>query len=417
MSASECYIDFKDIGDKNLNELIQKHGYLVITNVIEKSKADEYIGDMWSWLENLSDASGTKSGIDRKDSSTWITYENAKANCLDKYNWPKSSYGIISHNGIAHSNFVWKARTEPNIKDIFYHIWDTKQLITSFDGACVMLPPSVSRTTSTSSWFHFDQSPKSPEFSCVQGFLNLENSTENDGCLMVYPRSNQYHERFFKEKNLSFDSDWYAFNETNRGNEWMESQGLKPIKVTAPKGSFVLWDSRTVHCSCLPKSNNVRYCIYVCMLPKYRATTTQLIEKKEIFEKRLGTSHWPHKNEVVYDESVLFERNDTEPQCPNYTNKDDLEINDEVLELVGYNTRMIKDMESQLYDLKEKFDSLNRKFTSTSPYFSNYIDILENFNNYYDKTIQEFSSTKLDLNFVKSNNFNYYSKYNFLIEL
>lgn len=48
MSNSEVYIDFKDIGNKNIKELIQQHGYLVITNVIGQDKADNYIGEMCS---------------------------------------------------------------------------------------------------------------------------------------------------------------------------------------------------------------------------------------------------------------------------------------------------------------------------------------------------------------------------------
>ncbi len=417
MSNSECYIDFKDLGDKNPKDIIQKYGYAVITNVIGQDKSDQYIGDIWSWLENLVDASGTKSGIDRNNPDTWITYENALANGKTAYNWPKNSYGIISNHGISHANFVWKARCEPNIKQIYSKIWDSTSLITSFDGACVMLPPSISKTTNTKSWFHFDQSPKSPEFCCVQGFLNLENSGDEDGCLMVYPRSNHYHKKFFDEKNLTFDSDWYAFNDTNKGDEWMESQGLKPIKVTAPKGSFVLWDSRTVHCSCLPTSNNIRYCIYVCMLPTHRATTSQLIEKKDVFQKRLGTSHWPHKNEIVHDESVLFDRDDSEPQCLKYINNDDLKVDDKVLSLVGYDTHFINHIINDLNYLKEKFKDLQLKISETNVFYQNYLESLSDFDNYYKETMIKLYTKDANLPFIKSANNKYFTRFNILNEL
>ncbi len=417
MENPECYIDFKDIGNKNIKDIVEKHGYAVITNVIEQNKADNYIGEMWSWLENLSDASGTKSGIDRNDSNSWVTYEKAMVNGSSTYNWPKNSYGIISNYGISHTNFVWKARCEPNIRNIFENIWDTSELISSFDGACIMLPPSISKTTNTQSWFHFDQSPKSSEFSCVQGFLNLENSTEQDGCLMVYPRSNHYHKKFFEEKNLSFESDWYSFNDVNKGNEWMVSQGLSPIKVTAPKGSFVLWDSRTVHCSCLPTSNNIRYCIYVCMLPTYYASRKQLQEKNDIFAKRLGTSHWPHKNEIVYDESVLFEPNEGDPKCLNYVSKDNLEVTDEVLQLVGHNMKKINKIKGDLEYLKMMFNDLSSKFSDGTYNRKIYQEIVDDFDGYYQETMSQLFMNNVNLDKIKSRTFYYHNKTNFLIEM
>lgn len=50
-------------------------------------------------------------------------------------------------------------------------------------------------------------------------------------------------------------------------------KGLKPEKILAPKGSLILWDSRTIHTAVLPSNKrnnpkNVRFVVYVCMMPK-----------------------------------------------------------------------------------------------------------------------------------------------------
>lgn len=342
----ECVVDVNDISHDKIMCCLEKHGYAIITNVITQKKADTYVDKLWQWLEGLKDEkTGQSAGISRDDPTTWITRERAELEGRKAFNWPSNSYGIISFHGIAHSNTVWEARCEENIRKIFESIWKTNELLVSFDAACIMLPPpnTTTRDPTQGSWFHFDQSPKKQGFHCVQGFLNLSDTlTADDGCLMVYPTSNQLHREFFLERNLNFDNDWYSFNESNQGNEWFRSRGIRPLKVTAPKGSFVLWDSRTAHCSSRQRSNvnNIRYTIYICMQPKSKASEEQLIEKKRLFLERIGTNHWPSKNEIVFDESsLLCDDSESDLKDPRYfsTEVSVLESpSEDILKLVGY---------------------------------------------------------------------------------
>lgn len=316
------------------------HGYVIVENVATESQADDYVEKLWTWVEGLKDkTTGRISGINRQDPSTWITREKAMKEDLPSYNWPSNPYGIISNYGISHTQVVWDVRCNANIRRVFETIWDTDSLLVSFDGACMMLPPSISQSTTNQSWFHFDQSPNKKGFHCVQSFLNLQNMTEVDGGLMVYPSSNQLHEQFCAEKKLSFDYDWYSFNHENKGNEWFLEKGIHPIKVTAPKGSLVLWDSRTVHCSGLPTSDQIRYSIYVCMQPKRDASEEQIAEKKEIFAQRQGTNHWPYQNEIVFDESELLSFEDVEERSRPLryiSSEGELTVDEKMLSLIGY---------------------------------------------------------------------------------
>jgi hypothetical protein len=42
--------------------------------------------------------------------------------------------------GVAHEQWVWDLRTEENVVGAFAKIWGTDELVTSFDGATIMLP-------------------------------------------------------------------------------------------------------------------------------------------------------------------------------------------------------------------------------------------------------------------------------------
>ena len=349
---SECYIDIEDLNRDRMLEILEKYGFLIVNNVVIEDKCDDYVNSIWTWMEGLQNSNPKAEApkIRRDDPNTWVSREKCFNRGLSSYNWPSNGYGIISFYGIAHADFVWRARCEQNIRKIYSTVWQTNELLVSFDGVCAMLPNSISQASSTSSWFHFDQSPKKNGLHCVQGFLNLQNTTESDGCFMVYPSSNQLHQQFFQDKGLFFDYDWYAFNQQNRGDEWFLSKGFQPLKIIASKGSMVLWDSRTAHCSSLPTSNNLRYAIYICMLPRAIATEEQIAEKKRIFQERLGTNHWPHQNEVQYDESLLLQEEEGDDQsspAPRYEKSisvegDIQEINEETLRLVGYTEEEIE---------------------------------------------------------------------------
>jgi ectoine hydroxylase-related dioxygenase (phytanoyl-CoA dioxygenase family) len=320
-------------------ERLAMYGYVVVENIVSEAQADEYVSKLWTWVEGLQDKNtGKTSGIQRNDPNTWVAREKAISEGLSSYNWPANPYGIISNYGVSHSQVAWDVRCNANIRRVFETIWKTDSLLVSFDGVCMMLPPCISHSATNQSWFHFDQSPKKEGFRCVQSFLNLQNTTELDGGLMVYPSSNRLHSQFFAEKNLSFDYDWYAFNHENKGDEWFAEKGIHPIKVTAPKGSLVLWDSRTVHCSSLPTSDQLRYAIYVCMQPKKDASEEQIAQKKEIFARRQGTNHWPYQNEIVFDETELlsFEEEDVLKPLRYVSTERELNADEKILSLVGY---------------------------------------------------------------------------------
>ena len=261
---------------KYFNQL-EIEGYTVIPNVICNSQANEYINSIWNWLESL------QTGIQREDPSTWKSK-----------NWPISIHGIIQHYMAGQSKVVWDVRTNPKIINIFKELWDDKDLLTSFDGLCVMKPPNHGGSTRSKSWYHLDQGHNKVGKHCIQGLLNLEETTINDGSFMVLPGSHKCHQEFYKENNIKTKTDWYKF--TTDDYSWYINKGFQPKRLEIPKGSVVLWDSRSVHCNVPPtkKSTNFRYVIYICMTPE-RLSTDKILDKRiKAFKELRMTSHWPH---------------------------------------------------------------------------------------------------------------------------
>lgn len=86
--------------------------------------------------------------------------------------------------------------SEPAIIDAFTKIWNTPELLVSFDGANLTLPHPDRQPNAA--WPHVDQSPKRKGLQCVQGLLNLAPNGPRDGGLIVLKGSSLLNEAFFK---------------------------------------------------------------------------------------------------------------------------------------------------------------------------------------------------------------------------
>lgn len=80
--------------------------------------------------------------------------------------------GIIQQCAVAHEQFVWDVRQNPNVHDVFAQLYNDTNLLSSFDGICLQVPPAISKKYSEplgDKFQHVDQAPNSlGEFECVQ---------------------------------------------------------------------------------------------------------------------------------------------------------------------------------------------------------------------------------------------------------
>ncbi|KAL4892485.1 Clavaminate synthase-like protein [Aspergillus ambiguus] len=300
-----------------------ENGCVVIKNVISPERARYYCEKQIQWLKSFD------LGFDEKDPTTW-TAEHLPVSFKG---------GMYSLYCAPHERMAWEARTEPAVIDIFEKLWETKELITSFDALNVM-PPR--KDLNWSPWPHCDQNQARKGMQAVQGLLNFAPSGPNDGGLMLMKGSAKLFNEFFsvpREPYAHEDApppemkymDLFLFSPEDV--KWFEERGCELIKVNMEPGDFVLWDSRTMHYAKFPEGNNFRHVQYICMTPRRFATEEALKLKKQCFESWTGTTHWPHCNIRAQKEKPIRNgkvcpKNRTEPwEKP--------EMTDRVLQLAG----------------------------------------------------------------------------------
>ena len=96
--------------------------------------------------------------------------------------------------------------------------------------------------------------------------------------------------------------------------------------ITAPRGSLILWDSRTVHWNQHPSKDRpysdnpkVRMVGYLCYVPKARLTDEGRVLRREAFEKGVSTGHNPAYPELKYTKDHIQQEFEQYLEDPSYT--------------------------------------------------------------------------------------------------
>ena len=109
--------------------------------------------------------------------------------------------------------------------------------------------------------------------------------------------SHNFHEHFAREFEITEKDNWYKLDDIEK--EFYYNNECYYRKIKCPKGSLVLWDSRTIHCGVEAnkgRSNpNFRAIIYTCYMPRQLATKKELEKRRKAFEEMRMTTHWPCK--------------------------------------------------------------------------------------------------------------------------
>jgi len=262
-------------------------GYCLLKSVASSEEVKLARDLLWQWLENQ----GT--GIERSDPSTWTDEA-----------WPKGykRYGTLKDEGAVHMPVNWYLRSLPGVREAFSNIYNTDDLIASFDGMIVWRPwwdmEDPGDRLPNSSGLHIDQNPfAKPGFQCVQGMLPLYPVNESVGGTVLVPRSHydEEQERLKKEhpswgKEVNLKRDYCVIKPKYKLQE-------KAKLVLAEPGDLLLWDSRLVHAGSVgPGGGDVelaRASFCVCLGPREKADRHVLERRKEALELGGHFSHWP----------------------------------------------------------------------------------------------------------------------------
>ena len=224
----------------------------------------------------------------------------------DKIHKAIDPHGIYKHHEVGHQRHAWFIRTHPKVQEVYKSIWDTDDLIVSFDGSCYI---DKNNKQKDKIWTHTDQGPDN-DTQCYQGFVSLTSNVERT--LIVYEGSHLYHKKYFEEKGIKSKTNWHLIDHDVLDNL---KETKRALEVSA--GSLVIWDSRCFHQNRFgaPESEE-RMVQYVCYYPKDHKKNTLAIQKKrnKYFEERRTTSHWPapikvnaKQGRTFGDDSILID--------------------------------------------------------------------------------------------------------------
>ena len=302
-------IEYKNVprfesGSDESIQYLEEQGYVVIKNALSTAEASKTLELLWDYLEGL----GT--GIDRRDVSTW-----------GDDRWPTCAHGgIMPSYGIGHSEAQWFLRGIPKVKKAFAKIWNTDDLLTSFDGVSLWRPWNINpdwKTESGQSWFHIDQHPISkPGKQCIQGLVNLLPTSKEIGGNVIIPEShnffkdipNEYEERLGR---LPLDIDHFRFP-----NDDPKLSSKPAIMCHMEPGDMLLWDSRTIHCSNAgtelsnDTSNLIRAASLICMMPKSLSDESVLEKRREAVDKLISTTNWTNSFRNADEFPLILEAQD-----------------------------------------------------------------------------------------------------------
>ena len=246
---------------------INNKGYCIIYDVLDKEEIQYAKNKFYEWYNN----------------SPNLSEQHIKLN----------PHNIMKYHEASHQEFAWYIKTNPKVIEIFKKLYNTNDLVVSFDGCCYY--PKNTKL-SKNCWTHTDISPKlSKEMKCIQGFISLTNNKDNS--LVVYKGSNNLHNKYFKDKNMEKEStNWLKIDK-----DYLKNIDNNKLILNVPAGSLVLWDSKTFHQNITQNKNEERLVQYVCYLPKNHKKNTKIISAKRLkyFNERRLTSHWPYPIKVV----------------------------------------------------------------------------------------------------------------------
>lgn len=276
---------------EDIHTTLDKYGVAIVPNVLSNEECQSMVEATWTFFEGISSRWNTP--INRNDIPSWKKF----------YDLYPSHSMLIQHWGIGHSQAAWNVRQNPKVVDVFAHIWNVnpQDLLASFDGMSFGLPPeATNRGWYRKTWYHSDQSFTRNNFECVQGWVTGVDVENDDATLGFLEGSHKLHKQCADEFEISDKNDWFKL--TDDMTDFYVQNGCKERCIKCPRGSLVLWDSRTIHCGVEAhkgrNSPKLRCVAYVCYMPRKMASNVQIKKKIKAYEEQRMTTHWPCKNKL-----------------------------------------------------------------------------------------------------------------------
>jgi len=280
----------------NLRETLDKYGIAIIPSILNENECSAMQNGMWDYLEHIS--SEWAKPINRHLPETYINIYSLFIRRL-------VVTMIIKFWSVGHCQMAWDVRQNEKIVQVFADFWnvDPDELLASFDSSSIHMPPEITgKWTDQNRWHHTDQSYTNNDLTCLQSWVTAFDVNNGDATLAVLEGSHKYHKEFGQKYEIDDPNNWYRLDDDDKLLFYTE-RGCTEKLITCPKGSLVIWDSRTIHCGIEPSKSrakpNFRCVTYLCYLPRYLASEEELKEKQDAFNNLMTTTHYPYNINTI----------------------------------------------------------------------------------------------------------------------
>lgn len=274
-------------------DYLNKYGVAVLLDVLDPFSCQEFEDGIWRVLNTVSQE--YESPINKQDP---VSYHNLTY--LSPYHKT-----LVRSCGIPHAQEVWDIRQDSRVvkafADMYGEGYDRNFMLSNVNGMLISMPPEATGSNylcNNDLKLRINQHWKKSIKRNIEGQVNITNIEAGDSTFLCIPGSNRYFNEFFKvfltKSNIrQFDLkdghvDWFI-NECN----------LRPVAMTAPKGSITFYDSRTACCDIAPvigrpNPGNIRMSLQVSMSPKNYHSDRNIDKIKKGFEQSKITENIPH---------------------------------------------------------------------------------------------------------------------------
>ena len=270
----------------NLKRTLKRYGVAIIKKVIHEEILNMRSG-FWDYFEHIT--SQWEIPIQREDGKTWNQF----------YKLLPLHGMLMQHWGVGHSQHLWDLRQNEKIVQIFEVLWETKDLLVSFDGMSFAPPHEVTKRGyyRENKWFHFDQAYNNTDFDSVQSWVTAYDVKPGDATLTFIEGSNSQRPYFVQHHDLSGKENWEKIKDEHI--DWFVSRGCRVQDIVCEAGDMVFWDSRTAHAGKEAikqrDESNFRMVAYLCYTPRSLASDAALKKKEKALKELRTTTHTPHK--------------------------------------------------------------------------------------------------------------------------
>jgi ectoine hydroxylase-related dioxygenase (phytanoyl-CoA dioxygenase family) len=271
----------------NVKNTLNTYGVAIIPSILNEDESDAILSGTWDFLEHITQT--WTPPINRNNTETWTQF----------YKLLPIHSMLLQYWQVGHAQVSWDVRQNIKIAEVYAKLYDCKleDLIVSFDGLSFNPPPEQTKKgwNKNNLWLHCDQSYTQNDFKTAQGWVTGPEVNEGDATLAILEGSHQYHKEFATTFNITKNIQWTKLTEEQI--EFYKEKGCEIKRLTCPKGSLVLWDSRTIHCGVeADKSRekpNFRSIVYVCYAPRSKITVANIKKRQKAFQELRATIHDP----------------------------------------------------------------------------------------------------------------------------